>query len=199
MSEPDYAIAWTAPARRALSRLPEKVATAVVEFLYGSLAASPHRVGKPLKLGLEGLHSARRGDYRVIYLKGFGVRALGKGDERVTPAGGQPFLHVIDAPRKECIIRGEAIDGTSIRAHNVGFVPEICIQHAAHLVLGNVPADQRPYDDNILYLFSRLPEKGHQDMGVITGDDFDKRSSLRCDLLPKSDKRSGVAIEQLFL
>ena len=65
MSEPGYAIAWTAPARRALPRLPEKVATAVVEFLYGSLAASPHRVGKPLKLGLEGLHSARRGDYRV--------------------------------------------------------------------------------------------------------------------------------------
>ena len=53
--------------RRALTRLPEKVATAVVEFLYGSLAAGPHRVGKPLKLGLEGLHSARRGDYRVIY------------------------------------------------------------------------------------------------------------------------------------
>jgi mRNA interferase RelE/StbE len=62
-----YAIAWTAPARRALVRLPEKVATAVVEFLYGSLAANPHRVGKPLKLGLEGLHSASRGDYRVIY------------------------------------------------------------------------------------------------------------------------------------
>jgi mRNA interferase RelE/StbE len=38
-----------------------------VEFLYGSLAASPHRVGKPLKLELEGLYSARRGDYRVIY------------------------------------------------------------------------------------------------------------------------------------
>jgi mRNA-degrading endonuclease RelE of RelBE toxin-antitoxin system len=62
-----YAIAWTAPARRAVSRLPEKVATATVEFVYGSLAASPHRVGKPLKLGLTGLHSARRGDYRVIY------------------------------------------------------------------------------------------------------------------------------------
>jgi mRNA-degrading endonuclease RelE of RelBE toxin-antitoxin system len=43
------------------------VSAAVVEFLYGSLAANPHRVGKPLKLGLEGLHSARRGDYRVIY------------------------------------------------------------------------------------------------------------------------------------
>jgi mRNA interferase RelE/StbE len=67
VSEPGYAIAWTARARRALGRLPEKVATAVVEFLHGSVAASPHRVGKPLKLGLEGMHSARRGDYRVIY------------------------------------------------------------------------------------------------------------------------------------
>jgi mRNA interferase RelE/StbE len=67
VSEADFAIAWTAPGRRTPARLPEKVATAVVEFLYGSLAASPHRVGKPLKLGLDGLHSARRGDYRVIY------------------------------------------------------------------------------------------------------------------------------------
>jgi mRNA interferase RelE/StbE len=62
-----FAIAWTAASRRALTRLPEKAATAAVEFLYGSLAENPHRVGKPLKLGLEGLHSARRGDYRVIY------------------------------------------------------------------------------------------------------------------------------------
>jgi mRNA interferase RelE/StbE len=67
VSENASAIAWTATSRRALTRLPEKVATAVVEFLYGSLAASPCRVGKPLRLGLEGLHSARRGDYRVIY------------------------------------------------------------------------------------------------------------------------------------
>ena len=67
MSEPGHAIAWTAPARRALSRLPEKVATAAVEFVYGSLAANPRRVGKPLKLRLTGLQSARRGDYRVIY------------------------------------------------------------------------------------------------------------------------------------
>jgi len=64
---PAFAIAWTTTARRALTRLPEKVATAVVEFLYGSLAEDPHRVGKPLKLGLEGMRSARRGDYRVIY------------------------------------------------------------------------------------------------------------------------------------
>jgi mRNA interferase RelE/StbE len=67
VSEKAFAIAWTAASRRALTRLPEKVANAVVEFLYGSLAAGPYRVGKPLKLGLGGLHSARRGDYRVIY------------------------------------------------------------------------------------------------------------------------------------
>jgi mRNA interferase RelE/StbE len=66
-SETVFAITWTIASRRALTRLPEKVATAVIEFLYGSLASSPYRVGKPLKLGLEGLHSARRGDYRVIY------------------------------------------------------------------------------------------------------------------------------------
>jgi mRNA interferase RelE/StbE len=67
VSENAFAIAWTGASRRALARLPDKVATSVVEFLYGSLAARPYRVGKPLKLGLEGLHSARRGDYRVIY------------------------------------------------------------------------------------------------------------------------------------
>jgi mRNA interferase RelE/StbE len=67
VSENAFAIAWTAASRRALTRLPEKAATAVVEFLYGSLASSPYRVGKPLKLGIDGLHSARRGDYRVIY------------------------------------------------------------------------------------------------------------------------------------
>jgi mRNA-degrading endonuclease RelE of RelBE toxin-antitoxin system len=61
-----FAIAWTATSRRALARLPEKVAAAVIEFLYGSLAEGPHRVGKQLKLGLEGLHCARGGDYRVI-------------------------------------------------------------------------------------------------------------------------------------
>ena len=62
-----YAVAWTATSRRALARLPEKVATAAVEFIYGSLAETSRRVGKPLQLGLAGLHSARRGDYRVIY------------------------------------------------------------------------------------------------------------------------------------
>lgn len=67
MTDTGFAVAWTATSRRALARLPEKAATAAVEFVYGSLAAHPYQVGKPLKLGLEGLHSARRGDYRVIY------------------------------------------------------------------------------------------------------------------------------------
>lgn len=62
-----HAVTWTATAARALQRLPEKVATAAVEFIYGSLAENPQRVGKPLRFELEGLHSARRGDYRVVY------------------------------------------------------------------------------------------------------------------------------------
>jgi mRNA interferase RelE/StbE len=67
VSDAGFGIAWTATSRHALTRLPEKVGIAAVEFIYGSLAANPYRVGKPLKLSLEGLHSARRGDYRVIY------------------------------------------------------------------------------------------------------------------------------------
>lgn len=63
----DYRVAWSGPARRALSRIPEKVGTAVVEFVYSSLAANPRRVAKSLTLSLAGLHSARRGDYRIIY------------------------------------------------------------------------------------------------------------------------------------
>jgi len=56
--EESYGVAWTPTSTRDLARLPEKVATAVVEFAYGSLADNPRRLG---------LHSARRGEYRVIY------------------------------------------------------------------------------------------------------------------------------------
>jgi mRNA-degrading endonuclease RelE of RelBE toxin-antitoxin system len=62
-----YEVAWTASAKRALRRLPEKVGVAVVEFCYGALADNPQRVGKALRLDLAGLHSARRGGFRVIY------------------------------------------------------------------------------------------------------------------------------------
>jgi mRNA interferase RelE/StbE len=67
VTDAGFAVGWTPTSRRALTRLPEKIATAAVEFSYGSLADNPRRVAKPLKLGLAGLHSARRGDYRVIY------------------------------------------------------------------------------------------------------------------------------------
>ena len=50
-----------------MQRLPEKVATAVIEFAYGPLITNPHRVGRELRLDLAGLWSARRGDYRVLY------------------------------------------------------------------------------------------------------------------------------------
>ena len=57
-----------ARARRALAgELPESVASAVWEFLRGPLANDPQRVGKPLVGQLQGLWSARRGGYRVVY------------------------------------------------------------------------------------------------------------------------------------
>lgn len=62
-----YEVAWSTPARRTVARMPEKVATAAIELIYGALAANPHRLGKPLRLELDGLHSARRGDYRLIF------------------------------------------------------------------------------------------------------------------------------------
>jgi mRNA interferase RelE/StbE len=63
----DYEIAWTPSARRALIRLPEKVAPAAIEFIYGALASRPAVAGRPLRFELDGLHGARRGDYRVQY------------------------------------------------------------------------------------------------------------------------------------
>lgn len=62
-----HQIQITARAARDLERLPEKIATACVEFIFGPLAENPHRVGKALRDELVGLHSARRGDYRVVY------------------------------------------------------------------------------------------------------------------------------------
>lgn len=67
MSDGQYQIAWARSALRALERLPEKAATACVEFIYGPLAENPSRVGHGLRLNLAGKHSARRGDFRVIY------------------------------------------------------------------------------------------------------------------------------------
>lgn len=63
-----YELVVTPPAARALTeRLPEPVATAVIEFLTTTLIHQPHRVGKPLRGELAGIWSARRGTYRVLY------------------------------------------------------------------------------------------------------------------------------------
>lgn len=50
-----------------MHRLPAKTAGAVIEFVYGPLAENPYRAGRALRWELEGLHSARRGDYRIVY------------------------------------------------------------------------------------------------------------------------------------
>ena len=68
MSPPSYRVVVTATAERALGRLPEGVAAAVVEFMVGALTESPRRLDHPLRQELTGqLWAARRGPYRVIY------------------------------------------------------------------------------------------------------------------------------------
>jgi len=48
-------------------KLPDGVAAAVISFIESTLRYNPHRVGKPLREPLEGLWSARREEYRVLY------------------------------------------------------------------------------------------------------------------------------------
>lgn len=62
-----YRVRYTAAARRALATLPEKIATAALEFIAGPLAENPHRLGKQLLPPLHPLYAARRGEYRVLY------------------------------------------------------------------------------------------------------------------------------------
>lgn len=67
MTSERFDIAWASSALRSLDRLPDKIATACIEFLYGSLAENPQRVGRALRFDLEGMYSARRGDFRIVY------------------------------------------------------------------------------------------------------------------------------------
>lgn len=62
-----YEVVFSSPAARDLERIPPRIVSAVIEFVYGDLSRSPYRVGKPLSRELEGLFSARRGPYRVLY------------------------------------------------------------------------------------------------------------------------------------
>ncbi len=62
-----YEVEITPEGLRHLDRLPDKVRAAVVETILGSIAENSERAGKPLRGELEGLYSARRGEFRVIY------------------------------------------------------------------------------------------------------------------------------------
>ena len=67
MSEPAYRLLVASSAERALARLPEKAAAAVVEFATRALVDAPRAVGHPVQRELSGLWAARRGPYLVIY------------------------------------------------------------------------------------------------------------------------------------
>jgi len=67
VTEAPWDLVVAGPARRAIDRLPEKIALAVLDYLVGPLFENPHRVGKPLRGDLVGLHSARVGAYRIVY------------------------------------------------------------------------------------------------------------------------------------
>lgn len=62
-----YTIEFASTAKRDMHRVPPRIASAVIEFVYGDLSRYPYRVGKPLRRELEGLWSARRGPYRILY------------------------------------------------------------------------------------------------------------------------------------
>lgn len=62
-----YDIEITPEGLRHLNRLPDKIRDAAVAAIFGPIAQNPNQLGKPLAGELEGLHSARRGDYRIVY------------------------------------------------------------------------------------------------------------------------------------
>ena len=67
MSEP-YELVVARPAARAIAGdLPEAVAGAVIDFITGPLLLEPKRIGRELRNELVGIHSARRGTYRILY------------------------------------------------------------------------------------------------------------------------------------
>lgn len=68
MTDAKYELVVTAPAVRSIEiTLPETVAFAVIDFITGPLLENPKRVGAPLRGELDGIWSARRGTYRVLY------------------------------------------------------------------------------------------------------------------------------------
>lgn len=63
-----YGVRLSRQAKRALTHdLPEAVAAACFDFIYGPLADNPGRVGKQPLPPLWPMYSARRGDFRLLY------------------------------------------------------------------------------------------------------------------------------------
>ncbi|NNL14892.1 MAG: type II toxin-antitoxin system RelE/ParE family toxin [Acidimicrobiia bacterium] len=67
MTEAPWVLVVAGPARRAIDRLPERIALAVLDYLVGPLLENPQRVGTPLRGDLVGLHSSRVGAYGIVY------------------------------------------------------------------------------------------------------------------------------------
>jgi mRNA interferase RelE/StbE len=68
MTDEQYELVVAGPAARAIAEeLPEPIANAVIDFITGPLIEQPQRVGRALRHELAGIHSARRGTYRVLY------------------------------------------------------------------------------------------------------------------------------------
>ncbi|MEE9413708.1 MAG: type II toxin-antitoxin system RelE/ParE family toxin [Acidimicrobiales bacterium] len=68
MTDERFELVVARPAARAIAQLlPEAVGTAVIEFITGALIENPQRVGRELRNELAGIHSARRGTYRILY------------------------------------------------------------------------------------------------------------------------------------
>jgi mRNA-degrading endonuclease RelE of RelBE toxin-antitoxin system len=61
-----HRVQWTPPAQRDMARLPGKIAGVVMTYVESRLAVNPRRLSKALTGELEGLHTARNGDYRIL-------------------------------------------------------------------------------------------------------------------------------------
>jgi mRNA-degrading endonuclease RelE of RelBE toxin-antitoxin system len=69
VTDEQYRLRIARPAARSLAEvLPARVAAAAYAFISGPLLSNPQRVGKRLHPPLDPTWSARRGDYRVLYL-----------------------------------------------------------------------------------------------------------------------------------
>lgn len=77
MADGPYELVVARPAARALAEeLPEAIAIAVIDLITGPLVENPRRVGRALRNELAGVHSARRGTYRVLYRIDEGAREV---------------------------------------------------------------------------------------------------------------------------